>query len=296
MDVNNIESVEDALKLLQTWREDVVRCSEDVIGIWEIFLSEPQIDMGEERWMVLEQVAVAAMDTDRKDIVTSCIQELRNEFGPTSFRVRRLDAMRAEMLEKWDLAHDILDQMLEEDSSNSQVRKRKIAIHRARGEHTTAINELNKYLEDFMSDGEACMELCELYILQQDYLKAGFCCEELILQNPHNHLYYQKFAEIKYTEGGFENLVLAKNYYCHALKVNPINMRALYGLVLTLSQLVSSSKIRAEEKSRYMKLHEWASNQILNRYNLVLGEEEINDGSNKLGNEIEIIQKSLSIK
>ena len=40
--------------------------------------------------------------------------ELTNEFGAQSFRVRRLQAMRAEMLEKWDLAHDILDQILEE--------------------------------------------------------------------------------------------------------------------------------------------------------------------------------------
>jgi hypothetical protein len=36
------------------------------------------------------------------------------------------------------------------------------------------------------------MELCELYILEQDYAKAAFCCEELILQNPHSHLYYQR--------------------------------------------------------------------------------------------------------
>ena len=137
---------------------------------------------------------------------------------------------------------------------------------------------------------------CDLYILQQDYQKAGFCCEEMILQNPHNHLYYQKFAEIKYTEGGFENMVLAKTYYCHAIKLNPINMRALYGLVLTLTQLMSSTKVRAEEKAKYTKLHDWASKQILNRYKSVLDPEEMSDGSNQFGNEIEILQKSLWVK
>ena len=54
------------------------------------------------------------------------------------------------------------------------------------------IAELVKYLKDFMNDAEAWMELCELYILEQDYAKAAFCCEELILQNPHNHIYYQR--------------------------------------------------------------------------------------------------------
>ncbi len=36
------------------------------------------------------------------------------------------------------------------------------------------------------------MELCDLYILEQDYAKAAFCCEELLLHNPHNHIYFQK--------------------------------------------------------------------------------------------------------
>ena len=115
-----------------------------------------------------------------------------------------------------------------------QARKRKVSIHVAQGDNVRAISELNRYLKEFMNDGEAWMELCDLYILEQvgsdshvliivepvpviklkvrrvswgitknqliehilkskqDYAKASFCCEELILQNPHNHLYYQK--------------------------------------------------------------------------------------------------------
>ena len=57
------------------------------------------------------QVAVAAMDVYRRDIVTDCLKELRVHFDRDSFRVRRLEAMRAEMLEDWDLALEILDQV-----------------------------------------------------------------------------------------------------------------------------------------------------------------------------------------
>ena len=46
------------------------------------------------------------------------------------------------------------------------------------------------------------MELCDLYIGEQDYGRAAFCCEELILSQPNNHLYFQRYAEIKYTQGG----------------------------------------------------------------------------------------------
>lgn len=182
----------EAKDLLRTWREDSVRSSDDVVDLWEALLQDAPHDLGEEKWMVLEQVAVAAMDCHREDIVDVCLKELRANFDAGSLRVKRLMAMRAEMNEDWERAHNLLDSILDEDDSNNQARKRKVAIYIAQGETAKAIAELNKYIKEFMFDGEAWMELCDLYILEQDYSKAAFCCEELILQNPHNHLYYQK--------------------------------------------------------------------------------------------------------
>lgn len=83
-----------------------------------------------------------------------------------------------------------------------------------------------------MSDQEAWYELCDLYLKEQEYAKAAFCMEELILHNPHNHLIYQRYAEIKYSQGGFENIETAKVYFSQAAKLNSNNMRALYGLLL----------------------------------------------------------------
>ena len=51
------------------------------------------------------------MDVYRRDIVTDCLKELRGHFDRDSFRLRRLEAMRAEMLEEWDLALELLDQV-----------------------------------------------------------------------------------------------------------------------------------------------------------------------------------------
>merc|ERR1719150_3706364 len=217
--------------------------------------------------MILEQVVVAGFDTHRHDVVDACLKELSTMFDiDSSQRMRRLRAMKFEMLERYDDALDILDTILEEDDSNSQARKRKIAILKAQGENGKAIMELVKYLKEFMADGEAWMELCDLYILEQDYAKASFCCEELILQHPHNHLYYQRYAEIRYTQGGFEQLEQAKVYYCHAIRLNPDNMRALYGLLLTSTQLASSPKCVAQKKKEYQKSILWASNQIKKQY------------------------------
>lgn len=83
-----------------------------------------------------------------------------------------------------------------------------------------------------MTDLEAWQELSELYITELDFSKAAFCVEELILHNPHNHLLHQRYADIKYSQGGAENLEIARTYYFQALKLNPKNIRALYGVYL----------------------------------------------------------------
>ena len=189
----DISSVEDAREYLRQLREDNVRNSEDVVDIYDAFLQDCNSgDLGDEYCMILEQVIVAGFDTHRKDVVESCLEELSTMFTNNSLRMRRLQAMKMEMLEKYEKALAILDSILEEDDANSQARKRKIAILKAQGDNQKAIAELVKYLKEFMADGEAWMELSDLYILEQDYAKAAFCCEELILQHPHNHLYYQR--------------------------------------------------------------------------------------------------------
>jgi len=58
------------------------------------------------------------------------------------------------------------------------------------------INELNEYLKTFQADHEAWLELCEAYINEMEFSKAAYCLEELILMNPHNHVYHQKYADV----------------------------------------------------------------------------------------------------
>lgn len=274
MDLINVESVEDGRKLLRKWRVNVIRRSEDVVAIWEKVLSDAQEDLRDERWTILEQVAMAAIDVHRLDIVTDVINALSSNFGRNSLRLRRLEAMRAEMHEDWDLAIELLDQILEKDETNCLARKRKIAIHRERGETDRAKKALNEYLEDCMYDGEAWAELCEIYVLEQEYTKAAFCCEELILQNPNNHLYYQKYADIKYSEGGSDNMDMAKTYYCHTIKLNPNNIRALYGLFLSSTRLASSSKCTVQNKKEYEKTRIWSQKQLAKIYDTNIGPRE----------------------
>nr|CAG4638705.1 EOG090X0CGE [Cyclestheria hislopi] len=222
------EEVRDSFRL---WREENNRQSEEIVELWENVLQNHFNKLSDEGWLVLEQVFVAALDCHNMKVANNCLTRLDNEF-PGSLRVRRLKAMKFEALEKYQDALDVLNSIIEKDETNAAPRKRKVAILKSQGKYVEAIKELSDYLKIFMADQEAWLELCDLYISQQDWNKAAFCVEELLLHNPHNHLYAQRYAEIKYTQGGSDNLEIARSYYAFAAKLNPNNVRAIYGLIL----------------------------------------------------------------
>nr|XP_023014495.1 ER membrane protein complex subunit 2-A-like isoform X2 [Leptinotarsa decemlineata] len=216
--------------------------------------------------IVLEQICIAAIDCYQLKIAERCIQELYREF-PNSCRVRVLESMFHEADENYSRSLQILNDIIKVDSTNSSARKRKIGICKALGRNSEAIKELVEYLKIFMADVEAWQELSELYLNEHDYGKAAFCVEELILHNPHNHLLHQRYADIKYSQGGLDNIEIARTYYYQALKLNPKNMRALYGIYLSTSALLNNQKIfTGKKKEAAIKIIDWSLKEIKNRY------------------------------
>ena len=76
------------------------------------------------------------------------------------------------------------------------VRKRIVSCFKSQNRIKEYINELNEYLKMFQADHEAWLELCDAYLNEMEYSKACFCLEELILLNPHNHVYHQRYADV----------------------------------------------------------------------------------------------------
>ncbi|XP_049870574.1 ER membrane protein complex subunit 2-like [Pectinophora gossypiella] len=253
MSYSDSTSRSEARELLRKWRESNERRSEEVIDLWSSELGEYYFvnvnAFGNDKYVLLEQVIFAALDCHQYSIADFCINILNDEF-PDSLRVRRYRAARLEAEEKYDEALEILDSIIKADETNAPARKRRIAIAKALGLIPEAIKELVDYLKKFMSDVEAWQELCELYIGVGEYARAAFCAEELILHQPHNHLMHQRLADIRYTMGGVENMELAKSYYSQALKLNPDNMRALLGLFLVTTNLLSHYKSSGNSAKR----------------------------------------------
>lgn len=261
----NMPTWQEAREKLAKWREETARCSGDIVEMGELLLTQSN-KLGDEAWVVYEQVCIAALDTGNIDLATYCIQCLSQQF-PSSLRVKRLQGMQFEALARYDDAELVYESIIAADSSNALARKRRIAIFKAQDRVNDAIKELNKYLEKFMSDHEAWMELADMYVAEQNYSKAAFCYEELIMSNPHNHLYHQRYAEIKYTQGGVEAMELARKYFAQAIKLNSNNIRALYGMFMASTHLASSSKtVNSKSKRENVKYAAWAAQQLAHKY------------------------------
>jgi len=261
----NIMSWTEVRDKLRVWREENVRQSSDVIAMWDSVLKDKIHKLGDEQYLVYEQVFVAALDCNRIDVANECLHALTAQF-PDSLRIYKLQVMKLEAQERYEEALELLQSVIKKDKTNAAPRKRRVAILKACGKIPEAIKELSEYLKKFMVDQEAWQELCDLYLSEQEYGRAAFCMEELILHNPHSHLLHQRLAEIKYTQGGFENMEIARSHYCMAVKLNPNNMRALYGLFLTSTNIAMSPKTTSVKKKEANKLAAFTMKQITDRY------------------------------
>ncbi|MEQ2225971.1 ER membrane complex subunit 2, partial [Ilyodon furcidens] len=103
---------------LRKWREENCRNSEQIVDVGEELISEHASKLGDDIWIIYEQVMIAALDCSRDDLALTCLQELRKQF-PDSHRVKRLTGMRLEALERYDEANKHYDAILQEDPTNT---------------------------------------------------------------------------------------------------------------------------------------------------------------------------------
>ncbi|OQR76581.1 tetratricopeptide repeat protein 35-like [Tropilaelaps mercedesae] len=218
-----------------------------------------------------------------------CLQRLSQQY-PGSHRVRRLKAMQLEAHGRFDDAAKIYDALLAEDETNSSIHKRRIAMLKAQDLIPEAIEKLCEYLKRFQSDHEAWLELCNLYIAENDFVKAAFCMEELIMAQPHNHLYHQRYAELQYLIATVDSVELSRAYFAQvtdyyglaathnkALKLNPRNHSALFGFYSAAQWLGACPKFSSQKKRENQKYLDWGAQQIRALYKRNAGTLELKE-------------------
>lgn len=188
------------------------------------------------RYDILESCVIAALETGQPDVAKRHLSVIAQSFpSDTSNRTKRLEAMVCEYAEQWDRAISLYQDVLDQDEKDTFSRKRMITIEKSRGKRTAAIELLVHYLDHYMMDIDAWMELCDLYLLEVMFQQALYCIEECMVLNPKEYLFVLRYAEIAYTMGDSK---LALKYYCRVLEIFVDNVRALFGVKLCVEKLL----------------------------------------------------------
>ncbi|ERN01558.1 hypothetical protein AMTRI_Chr03g55220 [Amborella trichopoda] len=272
-ELNRLESQVDnggggAWEYLSLVRKLKVRRSEKVLKHGLSILNDPKSrsKLGPDEWTLYEQVAIAAMDCHKLDIAKDCVQTLSKRF-PGSTRIGKLEGMWLEAKGSWAEAEKAYSRLLEDNPLDPIIHKRRVAVAKAQGNVSGAIELLNKYLEVFMADHDAWRELAEIYVSLQMYKQSAFCYEELILGQPSVPLYHIAYAEVLYTLGGLENLNTAKKYYASTIELSGgKNTRALFGICLCSTAISQLTKGRNREERESTDLQSLAATALLKEY------------------------------
>ena len=87
----------------------------------------------------------------------------------------------------------------------------------------------NEYLEVYMNDPYAYNELSEVYLMVNEYDKAAFCLEELLLYSPNDYKILNKIGDIYTSKNNAEDAKTAIKFYSRSIFIQP-TPRAFFGI------------------------------------------------------------------
>jgi len=238
-------SLASARETLKRLRKEQGREPEKVRECADVVLKS-RGSLGDEVWVILEQDTNAALDMHDFDRAERNIKDIEYRFGDEGNRVGILRGSFAEAKEEWAEAEKIYKAIKEKDESLPAPRKRLVALNKARNRMDAAAFELVEYLDIWMTDHEAWLELTDIYLNGMRYKHAAYCLEELIILQPYNYAHHLRFAELLYTLGGLDRVEVARKHFQQAEELKPGCARALYGLLLCVSQLGGGKKPRED--------------------------------------------------
>jgi hypothetical protein len=140
--------MQSAVDKLRIYRDENYRLHDEIIELWAKTLSKRNLSsLGDEKWLILEQVFKSALHCSQQSIAHECLEQLKKQFKSTSRRLSVLQAMYYESIAEYYKAEEIYSTLLQDNETDAIVRKRKISLLKEENKIREAISELNVYLE-----------------------------------------------------------------------------------------------------------------------------------------------------
>jgi ER membrane protein complex subunit 2 len=207
---------------------------------------------------ILEEVFLAALEC--KEIEwANLLLLLINQQSPHSPDTVRFMAMIREVSgNQFNETKSVYRELLKANPEDTQSYRRLAAFLKDENLKDEAIETINCGLKMDMTDAQGWLQLAELFITHMNYQKAAYCFEEVLIQKPNNFLYNTKYAELLYSMGGGDNLVLARKYFSKSVSLTSnvdfkpdgslfTNVRAIWGLLETCTRLEDLSNRYKDE-------------------------------------------------
>ncbi|TBU37051.1 TPR-like protein [Dichomitus squalens] len=216
---------------------------------------------GEEGWDAIEKLALAAIDQENIQVADRCLKLLLDKF-PGSSRVDVLEGIRMEATESPELVIEYYDQLLEADSSNPAIWRRKASVLRRAGKVERAVEELSAMLDTFYTEPDGWLELADIYASCQQYTYALQSLSHALLLSPQNPSYFLQYAETAYLA---EDVPLALKTFLHVVDMTDdddgdlapsdsiptgITLRAWFGVKLCTRKLITEPRSASNSASK----------------------------------------------
>lgn len=226
----------------------------------ENFLSKYQSSLGQDAFAFLEPQFYLAMELKNyqkaRDIMNVIYKEYKGEM-----KVFRMLSEKNELDPKGDVDVSVKKykelMLLNEEDRNSIKRYLLFTKFGLKmddpNEVSDYITKWNEYLKAYMDDIDGWNELAEIYLQCNNYNKAIYCLEELILHNPNDYRTMTRIGDIYASMGSTDSMKTALKYYSQSILTQE-TPRAFVGIAHCLNGILKVEKKLDDKMKSLVKI------------------------------------------
>ncbi|KAJ4413383.1 Inositol phosphatase SIW14 [Neurospora sp. IMI 360204] len=213
-----------------------------------------------DQWATYENLLLSCLRTGDDEAAAKCMDRLEARFGADNERVMALRGLLSEAQAQNNGELEAVlkqyDAILEGNSTDIPITKRRIALLRSMGRVSDAASALVQLLDFSPTDAEAWSELSDLYFTQGLYSQAIYALEEVLLLSPNAWNIHARLGELQYMAattsgngGGSQQKYLAEalKRFARSIELCDDYLRGYYGLKLVTTRLLKEQAKQAKQ-------------------------------------------------